>query len=331
MSLDSLSIPGVALVSVSIVTWNSAEHLPTCLQSLLRQTYPAIELIVVDNASVDNSEAIVEQLAPAARIVRNSDNTGFCRAHNVAIALAQGEFFMPLNPDTELAPDFIERLVAAARYDRTIGTVTGKVYLTESDPTTGRPIIDETGLYLNRARRQFLRGFGEVDYGQYDTPMYVFGASGALPLYRRAMLEDIKLENEYFDTTFFAHKEDVDVSWRSQLLGWKTYYEPTAIAYHHRSFRPSQRKKMAPEIKVHAVKNRYLLIIKNDHLANLFLHAPWILAYEFLILAYMVFFERSSLRGLDRAIHLTPQALRKRRIIMQRSRVNASYIRSYIH
>lgn len=323
-------MPITGLVSISIVTWNSAEHLPRCLSSLLSQNYPSVELIVVDNASADDSVAIVKQLAPAAIIVCNRENSGFCRAHNAAIALAQGEFFMPLNPDTELAPDYIERLVAAARQDSMIGTVTGKVLLTESDPGSGRPIIDETGLFLNRTRRQFLRGFGEIDRGQYDTPGYVFGASGAMPLYRRAMLEDIRLDEEYFDTTFFAHKEDVDLAWRAQLRGWKAYYEPTAVAYHHRSFRPAQRKHMADAIRSRAVTNRYLVILKNEHLANFMRHAPWILSYELLIFAYLVAFERSSLHGLVNALRLTPQALRKRRTIMSRSQVDASYIRGYL-
>lgn len=321
-------IPG--RVSVSIVTWNSAEPLAACLQSLLRQTYRDIEITVVDNASHDESLAIARELAPAARIIGNTSNLGFCAAHNLAIAAARGEFALPLNPDAILAPDFIARLVAAAGQDSTIGTVTGKVLLTESDPATGRPLIDETGLFLNRARRQFLRGFGEVDRGQYDTPGYVFGASGAMPLYRRAMLEDIRLEGEYFDTTFFAHKEDVDLAWRAQLRGWKAYYEPTAVAYHRRSFRPAQRKQMAAPIRSRAVANRYLVIIKNEHLANFVRHAPWILSYELLIFAYLLAFERSSLQGVVSALRLTPQALRKRKTIMRRSQVAADYIRGYL-
>jgi len=318
------------LVSVGIVTWNSADSLETCIDSLMRQSYGSIELIVVDNASHDNSLAIAAKLVPTANVIRNQTNQGFCQGHNLAIAQAKGEFYLPLNPDTRLETTFVESLVAAARRDPNVGIVTGKIYLAEIDRESGLPIIDETGLFLNRARRQYLRGFGEVDKGQYDRPGYVFGASGALPLYRRAMLEDVKQDGDYFDPTFFAHKEDVDLCWRSQLYGWKTYYEPSAIAYHHRSFRPSQRRNMASEIRLHAVKNRYLLLIKNDHLTNILLHAPWILSYDLAIILFIIFFERTSIRGLLMAAILAPQAFRKRRAIMKNKRVTAAYVRSYI-
>lgn len=318
------------LVSVSIVTFNSSDTLVECLNSLKNQTYEKIEVIVVDNASSDHSVSIARDMLPEATIIRNQTNVGFCMGQNIGISASSGEFAMPLNPDVQMSPTFIENLVRSMGHDKTIGIVVGKLFLPEADPETGFQLIDGAGLFINKARRQYLRGHGEPDRGQYDTAGYVFGACGAAPLYRRAMLEDIRLNGECFDNSFFAHKEDVDLSWRVQLLGWHVFYEPTAVAYHRRSFRPRGRERMLAEIKMHAVKNRYLTIIKNEHLSNFILHLPWIGVYDLMIFGYICLFERSSLAGVGGFLRLLPSALRKRRLIMKRKRVTASYIRGLI-
>jgi len=323
-----MSIESKNSVSVAIVTWNSAEHLSECLQSLKTQTHPSIEVIVVDNASIDDSLAIVERMMPEATIIRKLQNTGFCGGHNTAIAAAHGEFYLPLNPDVEMAPTFVEALVQAMQTNDRIGTVVGKLYLEQADAEHSQSIIDETGLFMNRARRQYLRGHQEKEQQQYEEARYVFGASGAAPLYRRTMLEDIKIEGDFFDSDFFAHKEDVDLSWRSQLLGWRTYYTPQAVARHHRHFRPhSDRHKIAADVKVHAIKNRYLTIIKNDLPRNLLADLPWIIGYDTVILAYVLLFERRSLQGFAQAFKLVPHALRKRQAIMRKRQMSAQEIR----
>src|SRR5687768_6877024 len=99
------------LVSIVIVTWNSADTLSECLSAIVQQTYPSIELLVVDNASKDASLAVVRQHLPNATLIQNETNTGFCIAQNQGIAAAHGEYVMPLNPDTVMQPDFIELMV----------------------------------------------------------------------------------------------------------------------------------------------------------------------------------------------------------------------------
>ncbi len=101
---------------------------------------------------------------------------------------------------------------------------------------------------------QYLRGFEEEDQGRYDQTEEVFGVDGAAPLYRRSMLEDIKVHDQYFDETFHSHKEDVDLAWRAKILGWRCIYTPNAIGYHKRTFKPGKRQKMVGEVKLHAVK-----------------------------------------------------------------------------
>jgi GT2 family glycosyltransferase len=171
-----------------------------------------------------------------------------------------------------------------------------------------------------------LRGHGEFDQGQYDNPGEVFGVDGAAPLYRRVMLEDIKMDGQYFDESFFAHKEDVDLAWRARLFGWGCWYQPQAVAYHQRSFRPGKREKVAPGTRVDAVKNRYLLLIKNETAAGWqrdWLHILW---YDLKILGYICLFERSSLKAFSLLRRDWPRARAARREITRRIRVQSADI-----
>mgnify|MGYP005825941715 CR=1 FL=1 len=133
--------------------------------------------------------------------------------------------------------------------------------------------------------------------GLYNCQEEVFGVDGAAPLYRRSMLEDIKIFGQYFDEAFFAHKEDVDLSWRARMFGWKCIYTPYAFAFHQRNFKSGKRQGIANEIKLHAVKNRYLLLLKNESAAGWKRDGAQIIYYDLKILAYLILFERSSLKA----------------------------------
>ena len=328
-----MSSPSPSLVTVSIVTFNSAAALDQSLPALARQSYPAIEVIITDNASADDSIARAERALPAARVLRSRDNLGFGVAHNGALSVARGKLVLLLNPDVRLAPDFIERLVAAMGEDPRIGTCCGKLLLAGPPETRregGSARLDSAGLYMNRARRQFLRGHGEPDRGQFDRPEYVFGACGAAPLYRRAMIEDAAVDGAFFDPDFFMHKEDLDVSWRAQRLGWRCYYVPSAVAWHERAFRPGHRAEVDQTLRTHAVKNRYLAIVKNEYPANLLLHLPWIAAYEVAIVAYLLLRERRSFAAFSLLVEALPRALARRAAIVDRTRASARDIRRLI-
>jgi GT2 family glycosyltransferase len=197
-----------------------------------------------------------------------------------------------------------------------------------NSPTAG--VIDSTGLFLKKTRQQFLRGHGQVDSGAYDRLEYVFGACGAAPLYRRDMLEMCKFEGQYFDETFFAYKEDVDLAWRAQLFGWKSLYTPEAVAIHARSFKPGQREGLSKEVRLHSVKNRYLLLVKNELVYTFIRHLWPILFYDLRILVYLLLFEQSSLKGLYQALTLLPSALRWRRFIMAHKQVDGPYMLAWM-
>ncbi|MBI1880967.1 MAG: glycosyltransferase family 2 protein [Chloroflexi bacterium] len=318
------------IISVTIVTWNSSRTLKPCLDALFNQTLTNLEVIVVDNHSSDGTLGIL-QTYPALKILPQDSNLGFCKGHNLAIAQAHGKYILPLNPDVVMTETYIAYLVKAAESDPQVGMVSGR--LLQAPPEAGSPtagVIDSTGLFLKKTRQQFLRGHGQPDAGAYNQPEYIFGACGAAPLYRREMLEACKFDGQYFDEAFFAHKEDVDLAWRAQLLGWKCVYAPDAVAFHPRTFRPGHRQGISAEIRLHAVKNRYLLLLKNELLSTFLRQALPILFYDFKILAYLLLFEQSSLGGLARAIVLIPHSLRWRKFIMAHRKVDGKYMLAWM-
>ena len=123
--------------------------------------------------------------------------------------------------------------------------------------------MDSTGIYFTPMLRHLDRGSQEVDNGHYLNYEYVFGATAAAALYRREMIEDISMDGEFFDSDFFVYREDADVAWRAQLLGWRCLYTPHARGYHVRNVLPGNRRALPAEINMHSVKNRFLMRIKN--------------------------------------------------------------------
>lgn len=252
------------LVSVLITTFNSAKTIAACLDSVREQSHRRLEIILVDNASTDATRELLRAASPNARVILNAANVGFAAAQNQAMRTAQGEWLLSLNPDAVLSRDFVSRLVAAAQHDPKIGSVCGKLLRWQPGATTEKTaIIDSTGMYFCRNLRHLDRGAEEVDRGQYDLSAYVFGASGAAALYQRAMVEDVSVDGQFFDEEFFAYREDADLAWRAQILGWKCVYVPQAVGWHQRLVTPERRGQLPLTINWHSVKNRFLMRAKN--------------------------------------------------------------------
>jgi GT2 family glycosyltransferase len=305
-----------ALVSVAVVTYNSARVIATCLHSIRAQTYRRLEVLIIDNASTDATLRVIEDTGLSLRLLENKTNLGFAGAHNQAIRLSQGAYYLALNPDVIMAKDFVERLVSGALLNPRVGSVSGK--LVRAEPREGAALLDSTGIYMTPALRHLDRGSGESDQGQYECRQYVFGASGAAALYRRAMLDDIAFDGQYFDEDYFAYREDADLAWRAQLRGWRCLYTPDAIARHERRVVPERRRELPEVINRHSVKNRFLLHINNlSFLEFLALFVP-IVFRNICVIGYVDLVERSSLSGLWFIVQNLARLLRKRRVILSR-------------
>jgi len=214
------------LVSIVILSFNGTEYLKDCLSSVLAQTYPDMEVIVVDNASEDGSPELVEEQFPSVRLIRNSSNLGFAAGNNVGIRLALGDYILLLNQDTRVDAYCLEELVEVASNDELTGICTPKL-LAMNEPAQ----IDAVGILLYRDLSIMNRGIGEKDVGQYDCQEEVFATSGAASLYRRRMLKEIGL----FDEDYFLLHEEDDLTWRARFVGWRCVYAPKAVVYHAHS------------------------------------------------------------------------------------------------
>ncbi|MCM3602226.1 glycosyltransferase family 2 protein [Robertmurraya korlensis] len=310
-------------VTVGIVTWNSSKFIRKCLELLNVQTYENMEVIIVDNNSKDDTVQIIEEVSPQARIIKSEENLGFCGGHNLAISLADGEYYMPYNPDIFAEENFIEEMVKAIQFDESIGSVSGK--LLRCDPATLKKtnVIDSTGVFFQKNRRSLDRGGEEVDTGQYENMEYVFGASGAAPLYKKEALEDIKIGQEYFLEYFFAYREDVDLAWRLQHRGWKCIYTPQAIAYHVRNNTPLKRKEMSDLVNMHSVKNKIIMLLQNESKRGLMHDGHLYLSYEIMIFVYVLLKERTTLPAYKFIFKNWKKIMSNRQAIMTKSKVNA--------
>jgi GT2 family glycosyltransferase len=310
--------------TASIVTWNHAYCVDACIRSLLRQTCTPNSIFIYDNASADGTREVLEKFKDRVTLFYSPENRGFCGGHNFALSRTRSDFVLLVNPDVVLREDYVEKAVRRMSQDAKIGTVCGLLLQDGSDPKTC--LVDGAGLTVAGSRRFLLRHHGAPASGLALEAQEVFGCDGALPFYRRAMMENISFEGQFFDEMFFAHKEDHDVSWRAQIFGWRTFVDPECVATHPRVFRPGNldvRKKLAPELKYHAVKNDLLLLLKNETGPNFVRDFLRIVPRRLGILLYALVREPYSLNAYGFVVR-NWRRIRQARQSVQRCRVASS-------
>ena len=308
-------------VSVTVVTFNSERYIRRCLRAVFQQQEVDLEVVVVDNASTDRTRAILREFGEI-RAIFLPVNAGFAEAQNRGIDATTAPWVLTLNPDVLLRPGFLRALLDTGESDPGAGAVCGKLLsIGPGFQPLPEPRIDSTGIYFTPAMRHFDRGWHEPDGRYSEGPEYVFGASAAAALFRREMIDDVAIDGQFFDPEFFVYREDADVAWRAQLLGWNTIYTPAAEAFHVRTVTPFNRRSLPSFINMHSVKNRFLMRIKNATggiCRRFFLPMT---ARDLIVLGGSIFWEPSSMKAWWHVARSLPRALRQRRIIMSRRRV----------
>ncbi|HEX8152674.1 MAG TPA: glycosyltransferase family 2 protein [Thermoanaerobaculia bacterium] len=300
------------VVSIVVVTWNSAPYLPRCLAGIAGQTHQPLERIAIDNGSSDDSAALCERAG--FRVVRNETNRGYSAAMNQGFALATGEFVLALNPDCFLEPRYVETVIAAMGED--VGTASG--VLRRAAGYEIRPMggIDSAGMRMTRNGRH-------LDMTQAPSAVAeVFGVSGAAAVYRRTLLDDVKIDGEILDEDFFAYREDADLAWRARLFGWRSIVVPDAIGHHVRRVTPEVRAQLPANLNMHSVKNRFLLRSKNQGWYLAIRNAPFELARDLLVVLAALTIERSSLPAFGWLWRNRARIRAKRRAIQARRKVS---------
>ena len=310
-------------VVVVIPNWNGADFITEALSSLAAQTLKP-HIIVVENGSVDESVDLIVQNFPKVELLEFADNAGFAGGVNRGIrpSLEAGADYIALfNNDAVADKDWLKNLVTAAEAQPEAGIITGKFMRLDKE------YLDSTGDIYTIWGMPFPRGRNQKDTGQFDTPEYVMGATGGASLYRASMLKEIGL----FDEDFFAYFEDVDISLRAQLAGWKVWYEPSAEAYHHVSGTSS---KLGNFSRYHALKNFQYLWLKNLPLPLLILFLPLLFLQTLRLFLTTLVKNRSFtvfLRSQFSALRMLPRTLQKRRVIQKSRKVSTGYIFSILH
>jgi GT2 family glycosyltransferase len=260
--------------SILIVTYNSAAYLQGCLTSVLRESGPEDEIILVDNASTDGSAQIIRRGWPEVTLVRNSENLGFAAAANQVARRAHKEILVFLNPDTVVLPGWLDGLRQVLRNDQRAALATSKVLR----------MIQMEGIEF---REQGTHGQGSCGQGVHFSGL-VFGrgnghdrsegsehnAAGAASGASFAVRRDVWEELGGFDETYWMYYEETDLSLRAWRRGYRCVCAPESAILHKQS------SLSAGQTLFYMARNRYLLLCRNFHPITLLLLAPGIIAAE---------------------------------------------------
>lgn len=223
------------MLSIIIVSWNTRDLLRRCLQSIEAQRGDLrVEIIVVDNASHDGTPAMVRDEFPQVRLIETGANLGFSAGNNVGMRAAQGDWFLLLNPDTEMVGDALQRLIATLEDNPFVGVVGPRVQYGDGTEQVTRhrfpllwtlgsastPIAALMAPLLNRFYYQIKPA---------TTPLFSDWLTGAALLLRREVYAQVG----GFDEQFFMYFEETDWQRRIKAAGWTILYEPNALIVHH--------------------------------------------------------------------------------------------------
>jgi hypothetical protein len=244
------------LVTVILVTWNGEKFLRAHLPSLLGIDYPAFEVIVVDNGSTDGSVTFLRTTYPAVRVIVNPTNLGTAEGSNVAIPRARGRYIFWVSNDMEFDRDILKHLVRRCEADEGIGICTVKMLRIKD----GKPVqeIDSVGANADVFGFPDSRGINQTDRGQFDEFREVFFSFGGAMFIRKSVLEI----TGGFDPDYLTLADDIDLSWRVRLAGFKVKVEPKAFLYHRVSATLSKSHNR-PQKRCLSERNTLRTLLKN--------------------------------------------------------------------
>jgi GT2 family glycosyltransferase len=312
-----MTAPSDPLVSIVIVTWNGRQYLDACLNAAAAQNGVSTETILVDNASNDGTVAYVRERFPQVRVIALPENRGFAGGNNAGVREARGRFIALLNNDAVPEPDWLEALLAGLNEDDGFALVTSRIVYMH-DPG----VIDSAGDGMLAAGGAFKRHHGaSVELARESAE--VFGVCGAACLMPRRVFDELG----GFDEDFFVSHEDVDLSYRARLLGYRCRYVANAVVHHHGSMTIGRVSGFAI---FQGQRNLEWLYVKNTPMTLLLTTLPSHMLY---MAAAGVHFARGGalltfVRAKLAAVAGLPRALRKRWRVQRTRRVDAAALRS---
>ncbi len=309
---------------VSLVTYNSTQHLPGCLASLANQTFRDFELYCRDNNSSDGSAEVVRAAYPSAHIVQSATNDGFSRGHNATIRETDSEYLCILNHDLILDVNYFQECVSFLDAHPQVASVSG--LLARMHPLTVKgksDMIDSSGIAFGKTGRA-VNLYAGKPLSLVSQPLRVLGVAATAAIYRRTALADIAIDGEIFDEDFFMYKEDIDCALRLKLRGWEAYTLPRTRARHVRSTDPRMLVRPSPFINRLSYRNHWFVLIKNVPRVHYLRYGLLIALFELAKFFYFLVAERSTLHVLGDVWRLRKKMFAKRALIMSRQKATLS-------
>jgi GT2 family glycosyltransferase len=305
-------------VAIIIPNWNGKELLSRCLESVNQQTRKPDMIIVVDNGSVDGSVDYLQKHHQEVIVIKHNTNIGFAGGVNSGLRLLLDknyDWVGLLNNDAVLDKNWLKRALETVNTEKGLGAVAGKIL------SADKKTVDSTGDFYTTWGLPFNRDRDLPASQATSTPGFVFGPCAGAALYNVAMFKDVGL----FDEDFFAYHEDADLHFRMQLRGWKSYYNPEAVAYHATS---STSKKLPGFTTYHTFKNFPQLFWKNVPLGLIIKILP-----RFVIAYSMIYFNSlftgkgwPATKGVLMSLFLLPKKLVQRRSIQKNRKLSSNDI-----
>lgn len=344
-------------LNIHLVTWNGSKYIPFLFDSLKKQTYKDFKLIILDNASSDDTvEKIKKELLDCSfehELVVNKENKGFSGGHNQlyqSCVLGFTSYVLLLNQDMYLESDCLEKLVNFMESHSDVVAISPRLMRWDFVNKEFTDQIDTLGFKVLRNRRVIEKYAGknwadikpkmELSYRAEKIigdgiAVEVFGVSGAIPLFRADAIKEVGL----FDEAYGSYKEDVDLAYRLRSAGYKAYVVLDAVAYHDRSapglekkgdlVAVENKKKQSELVRYNSYRNHLITLIKNEYWQNYLLDLAFIKWYELKKFVYFLLFDRKILGGLKEIYKMRKDLKNKRAEIIKKRKVSWREMRKW--
>lgn len=341
MDKESQQKPDKKKVSIVIVTYNAENYIPYVLASVEKQTFRDFNVLVIDNASLDQTVDLLQtKYFPLVKVSKQKDNSGFSRGYNLGIHWTDGDYILIMNQDVVLDSDFLELAVKFLDCHPRVAVLQGKIMQWEFVGNRKKDIIDNIGVAIHKNLSFTNRLEGEASPKQESSAEAVFAFSGSCVLLRRSALKQIVYQQEFFDELFFMYKEDIDLSWRLRQAGWDIVYLPTAVAYHARTIRrigKNTNREIAANRynKNHffnylSYRNHLYLLLKNLSLKTFLQYFFPIIWYELKKLLFVILTEPKTLKAYYEVLVNIREIRKKRKRIFSASKLSAADFSTWI-
>ncbi|HQL52394.1 MAG: glycosyltransferase [Patescibacteria group bacterium] len=347
---------------IHLVTWNGSKYIPYLFESLRNQTFKNFKLIILDNASTDDTvEKIKHELQNfsfAYELIINKENKGFAGGHNQLFEIKdqkskiKNDYVLLLNQDMYLMSDCLEKMVKFMDENKEIAGVSPRLMrwdcsgLWTKDYELNKSftdLVDSLGLKIFRNRRvieQYTqKNWTEIKNNFSNNILETFGLSGAFPMFRQLTISKILLQGKIFDESYHSYKEDVDLAFRMLSHGLVSRVLLDVVAYHDRAGAgPKEmddksawksKQKQSDWVKYHSYKNHLMTLYKNEYWQNFLLDFFPILWYELKKFGYFLLFDRSVLKGLKEVWQMRKDLKNKRKEIIKKRKISWKEIRQW--